>query len=87
MEVTDMIVWVNYVDGRYDYVKDFMLEPLIRCGALKQFKRSSGWARIGIDPIRKSRSCYTGTERRAGAPAYDFCAMPGHSGESLQEAG
>ena len=82
-----MLVWVNYVDGRYDYVKDFMLEPLIRCGALKQFKRSSGWARIGIDPVRKSGSSYTGIERRTGAPTYDYCVVPAPLGESLREAG
>jgi hypothetical protein len=77
-EVTRMLIWVNYADDRYDYVKDFMLEPLIRSGALKQFKRSTGWVRIGVDPIRKSRmeQQYTGDERRAGAPTYSQPQAP-----------
>ena len=73
-----MLIWVNYVDERYDYVKDFMLEPLIRSGVLKQFKRSSGWVRIGVDKIRKTRleQEYTGPERRIGAPTYENCIQP-----------
>lgn len=73
-----MLIWVNYADDRYDYVKDFMLEPLIRSGALRQFKRSSGWVRIGVDPIRKHRpeQDYSGTERRTGAPTHDARVAP-----------
>ena len=65
-----MLIQVNYSDDRYDYVKDFMLEPLIKSGAVAKFRRSSGWVRVGVDPIRKSRSdaSYLGSERRGSAP-------------------
>lgn len=65
-----MLIQVNYVDDRYDYVKDFMLEPLIKSGAIAKFRRSSGWVRVGVDPIRKSRpdASYLGSERRGSAP-------------------
>lgn len=66
-----MLIQINYADDRYDYVKDFMLETLIQSGEIKQFRRSSGWVRIGVDPIRKSRpgQRYTGFERRDGTAA------------------
>lgn len=61
-----MLIQVTYNDERYDYVKDFMLDKLIEDGAISKFRRSSGWVRIGIDPIRKRRSDkYGGVERRA----------------------
>lgn len=62
-----MLIQVSYDDDRYDYVKDFMLEPLIKSGAITQFRRRSGWVRIGVDPIRAPRNTmYSGEERRAG---------------------
>lgn len=61
-----MLIQVSYKDNRYDYVKDFMLDRLIETGAISQFRRRSGWVRIGTDPIRKRKSeGYTGAERRA----------------------
>jgi len=62
-----MLIQVKHDDDRYDYVKDFMLDVLIETGAIAQFRRSSGWVRIGVDPIRKPRSeKYAGAERRTG---------------------
>lgn len=61
-----MLIQVSYDDERYDYVKDFMLDRLIRSGAISSFRRSSGWVRVGVDPVRThSRENYTGVERRA----------------------
>jgi hypothetical protein len=62
-----MLIHVNYADDRYDYVKDFMLDSLIESGAIAKFQRSTGWVRVGVDPIRKGRSesGYSGAERRA----------------------
>lgn len=62
-----MLIPVRYEDEKYDYVKDFMLEKLIEAGAISRFRRSSGWVRVGVDPIRKQRSSdlYAGVERRA----------------------
>ena len=67
-EVTEMLIQVSYEDDRYDYVKDFMLDALIRSGSIAKFRRSSGWVQVGVDPIRKPQpeSRYSGAERRAG---------------------
>lgn len=63
-----MLIQVTYSDDRYDYVKDFMLDRLIRTGAITKFRRSSGWVEVGVDPIRTCNSQgYTGVERRGGA--------------------
>ncbi|QXE92710.1 GSU3473 family protein [Geomonas subterranea] len=60
-----MLIQVNYADDKYDYVKDFMLESLIQSGAISSFRRTSGWVRIGVDPIRAPRrERYSGVERR-----------------------
>lgn len=48
-----MLIQVAYDDEKYDYVKDFMLDKLIDAGAISKFRRSSGWVRVGVDPIRK----------------------------------
>lgn len=48
-----MLIQVAYDDEKYDYVKDFMLDRLIETGAISKFRRSSGWVRVGVDPIRK----------------------------------
>ena len=64
-----MLIQVNYTDDRYDYIKDFMLDMLIRSGNIAQFRRSTGWVRVGVDPIRQgSAGSYHGSERR-GAEA------------------
>jgi hypothetical protein len=61
-----MLVQVNWTNNRYDYVKDFMLDSLIEAGVVARFLRSSGWVRVGIDPIRSPKnSNYNGVERRA----------------------
>lgn len=65
-----MLIQVMYPDNRYDYVKDFMLDSLIESGKVARFRRSSGWAAVGIDPIRSRTSPppYSGVERRGSRP-------------------
>lgn len=64
-----MLIQVSYKNEKYDYVKDFMLDTLIASGAIATFRRSSGWVRVGVDPVRKGRKeiLYSGAERRAHA--------------------
>ena len=50
-----MLVQVKYVDNRYDYVQDKTLDLYIESKKITGFKRSTGWVRIGIDPIRKAK--------------------------------
>jgi len=54
-----------YTDGRFDLVKHTTLGQLLEQNCLASFKRSSGWAVVGRDPIRSSSdSAYRGPERR-----------------------
>lgn len=65
-----MLIQVSYDDERYDYVKDFMLDVLIETGSIARFKRSSGWVRVGVDPVRRRKSAsYDGQEKRRAASA------------------
>jgi hypothetical protein len=62
-----MLIHIVRTDNRYDYVKDFILDRLIESKEIVKFKRSTGWATIGVDPIRQSKrdSVFNGTDRRA----------------------
>lgn len=61
-----MMIRVMYNDGRYDLVKESMLDLLLATRKLTGFLRSSGWAIIGRDPIRGAAAeSYKGPERRS----------------------
>ncbi len=47
-----MLIQVKYPDNRYDYVKERTLDLLIESDKITEFKRSTGWVKIGVDPIR-----------------------------------
>jgi hypothetical protein len=51
----NMLIQVLRTDNHYDYVKDFVLDSLIESNGIVQFRRKTGWATIGIDPIRKNK--------------------------------
>ena len=60
-----MMIRVMYSDGRFDMVKASMLDNLLDQQSVTSFKRSSGWAVVGRDPVRSSgKSNYQGIERR-----------------------
>ena len=61
-----MLIQVAYLDNRYDYLKDFQLDRLLELRQVAAFRRSSGWVRVGEDPIRAPRRnyAYYGPERR-----------------------
>ena len=60
-----MMIRVMYSDGRFDMVKPELLDSLIKEQVVTSFKRASGWAVVGRDPIRNSgRANYGGAERR-----------------------
>lgn len=62
-----MLIRVMYSDGRFDMIKPNMLDNLLDKQSVTSFKRTSGWAVVGRDPIRSSgRSSYRGAERRLG---------------------
>ena len=60
-----MMIRVMYSDGRFDMVKPELLESLLKEQVVTSFKRASGWAVVGRDPIRNSGLAdYSGAERR-----------------------
>ena len=56
-------------DGSFIRVAPKGLDLLLRNGRIKRFLRDSGWAVVGIDPIRSSARAagYGGPERRSAA--------------------
>ena len=48
-----MLIHVKYLDDGYDMVKKSDLDVLIESNRVVEFKRASGWIKIGVDPIRK----------------------------------
>jgi len=70
MEEHAMMIRVMYSDGRFDMVKPEMLDQLLVKHGVTSFKRSSGWAVVGRDPLRsRSLSDYRDVERRTSLAA------------------
>lgn len=60
-----MMIRVMYNDGRFDVVKHIMLDQLLEMNKVASFKRMSGWAVIGRDPVRGVGGLsYSGHDRR-----------------------
>lgn len=56
-------------DGTYHHFTPRVLDVLLETNRVQSFKRDSGWATVGVDPVRKHRPCpatnsYHGPERR-----------------------
>jgi hypothetical protein len=60
------MIRAELIDGGYIRVAPKGLDLLLKHGRVRRFLRDSGWAVVGIDPIRASaRSAnYRGPERR-----------------------
>jgi hypothetical protein len=54
-----MLIRVRYDDGSSGMVDDSILESLLSEDRILEFRRTSGWVRVGRDPIRNQ-----GVERR-----------------------
>lgn len=50
-----MMIQVIYKTGKYDMVKSETLNRLLADGEIVQFRRSTGWTKVGRDPIRSFR--------------------------------
>lgn len=60
-----MMIRVMYSDGRFDVVKQATLDQLLERNRVASFKRSSGWAVVGRDPLRGTGGLsYSGPDRR-----------------------
>jgi hypothetical protein len=62
--VKNMLIRVMYGNKKYDMVKPFLLDRLIRSGRLQMFLRSEGWVVIDRDPVQKRDESYQGSDRR-----------------------
>ena len=63
-----MTIQVELIDGTYCRVVPKGLDLLLNRELVKRFRRSSGWATIGVDPVRTTGyyTSYSGPERREG---------------------
>ncbi len=61
-----MTIQVELIDGTFCRVVPKGLDLLLNQELVKRFRRSSGWATVGVDPVRMKRSSthYMGAERR-----------------------
>ncbi len=64
-----MAIMVKYDNGTYGHVANRNLDDLIGKGIVVAFRRESGWAQIGRDPIRGTSPAQEldGPDRRASA--------------------
>jgi hypothetical protein len=54
-----MLIHVKYPDDGYNNVEKNTLDVLINSNKIVEFERASGWVRIGVDPIRKTKRDHT----------------------------
>jgi hypothetical protein len=64
-----MAIMVQCKDKSFDFVPNQALDYLIATRSIIAFRRSSGWAEISRDPLRKKRASknYEGPDRRDSA--------------------
>ncbi len=53
-----MLIRVIYQNYTYDYVKPDRLDTLIEMHKVAMFRRSTGWAIVGIDPLRRKKYAF-----------------------------
>lgn len=53
-----MMIPVVYKTGTHDVVKPELLNRLLVKGEIAEFKRTTGWVKVGNDPIRNLRQGY-----------------------------
>ena len=64
-----MLIRVRYPDGATRMVRPQLLNQLIHTRMISEFRRSNGWVRLGVDPVRLGvGSEYRGAERRVVPP-------------------
>lgn len=59
-----MLIHIKHPDNKFDYVKDIALDLMIKSNKVAEFERSTGWVRIGVDPIRMKKRAFE-TEKAA----------------------
>lgn len=64
-----MLIRVIYQDYKYDFVKANRLDEFIASGKVAMFRRRSGWAIVGIDPVRRKENMYSRSRDRRNTGA------------------
>ena len=59
-----VLIEVFFQNNQFGMIKPLLLDKLISADRIKKFRRSEGWATIGIDPIRGTGGYYSGRDRR-----------------------
>ena len=59
-----MLIRVIYRDNTYDMVKPLLLDTLMAENKIKKFRRSEGWATVGINRMRGTGGYHDGYEKR-----------------------
>ncbi len=66
-----MLIRVMYGDGRFDMVRNDMLDILVANMKIKKIRRASGWVDVERDEIRHSLGVpWDGLEQRAPWPMH-----------------
>ncbi len=65
-----MAIMVQYKDRSFGYEENRALDNLIENQRVIAFRRSDGWAEIGIDPVRNpgGQQVFPGPEKRGAGP-------------------
>jgi len=56
-----MLILVKFRDNRLEYMNSKQLDLFIELNLVKEFERSTGWVKIGVDPVRKIKRSITFT--------------------------
>jgi len=60
-----MLIRVKYHNDKFDYIKPWHLDHLIKANRIQAFCRKARWVVVGLDRIRSAgKSNYQGPERR-----------------------
>ena len=60
-----MLIRVVYNNDKYDFLKPARLDESLKAGTIAMFQRSSGWARVGIDPLRNKNNEHLARDKSA----------------------
>jgi len=58
-----MLIRIKYQNDKFDYIKPWALDRLIKANRIQAFCRRAGWVVIGSDKIRGEGNNYQGPER------------------------
>lgn len=77
VDILNMLIRVVYQNDKHDMVKPFFLNTLLSVNKIKKFRRSEGWATVGVDRMRGMGGYHDGYEKRknimyGGKAQYSF---------------